>query len=104
MQDWLAEEIGLELVVAFRRTIALLLADKSAYFAGLRQTESPKPENRADCTVQDRQVRNKRLVFFLSVHASPLWAGYSAGTDKRTDWMVGFLVDMTGKCVGKTQL
>jgi hypothetical protein len=32
-------------------------------------------------------VRNQRLVLFLSMYASPLWVGYSAGTDKRTDWM-----------------
>ena len=32
---------------------------QSAYFACLRQTESAKPENRADCTVQDRQCETK---------------------------------------------
>ena len=31
-------------------------------------------------------MRNQRLVLFLSVYASPLWVGYSAGTDKRTEW------------------
>ena len=32
-----------------------LLGRQRAYFVCLQETESAKPENRADCTVQDRQ-------------------------------------------------
>ena len=31
------------------------IGPQSTHFACLRQTESPKPKNRADCTAQDRQ-------------------------------------------------
>jgi hypothetical protein len=32
---------------------------QSAYFACLQETESAKPENRTDCTVQDRHCETK---------------------------------------------
>jgi hypothetical protein len=39
-KDWAGERIGFELVVAFRRKIAIYWPTKS-YFACLRETESP---------------------------------------------------------------
>ena len=77
--DWLAEKIGFELAVAFRRTIALYWPTKCVFRLSAANREC-QPENRADCTVQERQCKTK-------AYASPLRAGYSPGTDKRTDWM-----------------
>jgi hypothetical protein len=34
------------------------IGPQGAYFVYLRQTESPSPKNRADCTVQDRVGAN----------------------------------------------
>ena len=52
-QDWLAERIGFELVVAFRRTIALYWPTKCVVRRSAANRES-KPENRVDCTVHNR--------------------------------------------------
>ena len=57
-RDWLAEKIGFELVVAFRRTIAVYWPTKCVFRLSAANRES-KPENRADCTVQDRQCQTK---------------------------------------------
>jgi hypothetical protein len=73
-RDWLAEEIGFELVVAFRRTIALYWPTKCLFRRSAANRES-KPEIWVDCTVQDREVRNQRLVFFLSVARIPSLGG-----------------------------
>jgi hypothetical protein len=57
-RDWLAEKIGFELVVAFRRTIALYWQTKCVFLLSAANREF-KPENRSDCTVQDRQCETK---------------------------------------------
>jgi hypothetical protein len=57
-RDWLAEKIGFELVVEFRRTIALSRPTKCVFRLSAANRES-KPENRADCRVQESQCETK---------------------------------------------
>jgi hypothetical protein len=73
-QDWLAEKIGSELVVAFRRTIALYWPTKCVFRLSAANRES-KPKNRADCTVQDRQCEPKCQFFFLACTIASLGEG-----------------------------
>jgi hypothetical protein len=66
--DWLAEKIGFELVVAFRRTIALYWPTKCIFRLSAANRDS-KRENRADCTVQDRQCETKSLFLIAFMNA-----------------------------------
>ena len=84
-----------ELVVAFRRTMAVYWATKCVFrlSAGNRECQTGESGRLHGA---GSSVPNQRLVLSLRVYASLLWVGYSAGTDKRTDWMKQrFRADMT---------
>ena len=80
MQDWLAEEIGLELVVAFRRTIALYWPTKCVFRLSAA--------NRECQTGESGRLHGFRIAVQIKVWFSFLarthrlfGRGYSVGTD-----------------------